>query len=71
MSDATAEMKSAPARPFRARRVVLLVLLGAAALIAANIHLVYVAVTSQPDCVVHVKRGDSNAGTYGAARPAC
>jgi hypothetical protein len=28
---------------------------GLAALIAANVHLVYVAVQSQPDCVLHTK----------------
>lgn len=43
------------------------VILGAVALVflAANAHLVYVAVESQPDCVA---AGDA---AYRAARPAC
>jgi hypothetical protein len=42
--------------------------LGLAILLAANAHLVYVAVTSQPDCVPHQKgEGDS----YQAAKSAC
>lgn len=39
-------------------------------LVAANAHLVYVAFTSQPDCVTHLKDvGDH--GTYRAAKSAC
>lgn len=38
--------------------------------VAANAHLVYVAVSSQPDCVEHLKTvGES--GQYRAAKPAC
>ncbi len=44
-------------------------------LVAANAHLVYVAVASQPDCVAHAgTSGKARAGegaTYRAARPAC
>lgn len=42
------------------------VLLGAVALVfvAANAHLVYVAATSQPDCV-------AEPGAFRAAKPAC
>ncbi|MBL0935439.1 MAG: hypothetical protein IBJ07_11900 [Rhizobiaceae bacterium] len=37
---------------------------------AANIHLVYVAVTSQPDCVPHLK--EAGAGeAFRAAKSAC
>ncbi len=39
-------------------------------LVAANVHLVYVAVTSQPDCVAHAKVAGGDGG-YRAARPAC
>ncbi len=39
--------------------------------VAANAHLVYVAVASQPDCVAHLKEAGSQAGAYRAAKPAC
>jgi hypothetical protein len=38
---------------------------------AANAHLVYVAVASQPDCVVHLKEAGAKAGAFRAAKPAC
>jgi hypothetical protein len=37
----------------------------------ANAHLVYVAVTSQPECVAHRKEAGTQAGAYRAAQPAC
>ena len=37
---------------------------------AANVHLVYVAVSSQPDCVPHLKDRGGN-GQFRAARSAC
>ncbi len=43
---------------------------GIALLIAANWHLVHVALASQPDCVPHTKVKDGN-GAYRAARSAC
>ncbi|CAH1651879.1 hypothetical protein [Chelatococcus asaccharovorans] len=43
---------------------------GIALLIAANAHLVYVAVVSQPDCVPHEKSTGAE-GTFRAARSAC
>jgi hypothetical protein len=39
-------------------------------LIAANAHLVYVALVSQPDCVPHTKATGEH-GAYRAARSAC
>ena len=42
---------------------------GIAVLIAANAHLVYVALKSQPDCVPHAKTGETRA--YAAAQSAC
>lgn len=39
-------------------------------LIAANAHLVYVALASQPDCVPHAKEAGQN-GAFRAARSAC
>ena len=46
---------------------------GAAILIAANAHLVVVALESQPDCVSHAKTADHSAHPtqYRAARPSC
>jgi hypothetical protein len=39
--------------------------------LAANAHLLYVALQSQPDCVAHVKPGDSVPGQLSAAKSAC
>lgn len=51
----------------------LLVALGLIFLAAVNFHLVYVAVTSQPDCVAHVRQGDGNAerNVFSAAKSSC
>ena len=38
---------------------------------AANAHLVYVAVTSQPPCVPHYRPGEATGGAFSAARSAC
>ena len=49
-------------------------LLAAAVLLvvaAANAHLVYVSVASQPECVAHLKEAGSTAGAFRAAKPAC
>lgn len=47
-----------------------LLALATLAMLLANVHLVYVAVTSQPDCVAHIKdRGET--GQYRAAKSAC
>jgi hypothetical protein len=37
---------------------------------AANAHLVYVAVSSQPECVPHLKEAGTS-GSYRAAKSAC
>lgn len=39
--------------------------------IGANVHLVYVAAQSQPDCVDHVRSGSAAPGQFAAARSAC
>ncbi len=45
---------------------------GLALVIGANWHLVYVAVTSQPDCVAHVRGGGNGApGSFSAAKSSC
>ena len=53
-------------------RVVSLLIAGAmiAILAAANAHLVYVAVSSQPDCVPHITSTQHD-GSYRAARSSC
>lgn len=48
----------------------LLVPAGLLLVAAANAHLVYVAVTSQPDCVPHLKETGTS-GSYRAAKSAC
>ena len=69
-------MSVLPIRRVRTRMVVGLSLLAALLLLAgANAHLVYVAVTSQPDCVDHVRLGDGGKGqvqgSFGAAKSSC
>lgn len=53
-------------------RVILLVAAGIALLLGANVHLVMVALESQPSCVPHQKPGakPGHAG-YSAAKSAC
>lgn len=40
-------------------------------LIGANAHLAYVAFSSQPDCVAHIKDKGEAPGAYRAAKSAC
>ena len=40
-------------------------------LVAANAHLVYTALATQPACVAHLKAPDGAPGTFRAARSAC
>jgi hypothetical protein len=53
--------------------VLLLVGFGLTLLGAANAHLVYVAVTTQPECVAHLGSGEGKAarGSFSAATSAC
>jgi hypothetical protein len=51
--------------------VVLLISAGLLVFIGANAHLLYAAVTSQPDCIAHLKTGHGQPGAYGAADSAC
>jgi hypothetical protein len=50
--------------------VATVVIAGAALLVAANTHLVHVALISQPDCVPHA-RLPGEGGSFRAARSAC
>jgi hypothetical protein len=65
---------NAPVRPAKAAPLVwLAVAVVAAVVVAANVHLVYVAATSQPDCVDHRRQGEGStaAGLYSAAQSSC
>jgi hypothetical protein len=66
-------MPIAAARPKSRLIVGLAVGAGLLALVVANLHLVYVAVSTQPDCVIHLKRGEGAAmpGAFTAAKPSC
>lgn len=57
-------------RQWSRRWVLVAVVGGIAAVLAANAHLVYVAVTSQPDCVAHSKTTGTGEN-YMAASSAC
>jgi flagellar basal body-associated protein FliL len=54
-------------------KIALLIALGVAIFIAANAHLLYVAMTSQPDCVAHVRRGEEakDNNSFSAAASSC
>ena len=60
-------------KPPRRRWTIGLLVAGGLLLVAgANAHLVYVAVTSQPDCVQHVRLGsDAKPGQFSVAKSAC
>ena len=51
----------------------MIVAAGLLLLVGANAHLLYVAVTSQPDCVAHVRPGEAATGSssFSAAKSAC
>ncbi|TDR94072.1 hypothetical protein [Enterovirga rhinocerotis] len=69
----TEPAEHAPRRSRRRLTVWLLVGAGLALFGAANAHLVYVAFSSQPDCVAHMKPGQAGGSPSGfaAARSAC
>ena len=54
-------------------RLWLVVALAAAAVLAANAHLIYVATISQPACVTHLRQGEGNVerGLFSAAQSSC
>jgi hypothetical protein len=64
----------AATKPIRTKAV-LWTAIGAGLLLVliANSHLVYVAITSQPECVAHVRPGEGSAkdGRFSAARSSC
>ncbi len=58
------------ARPMGRLLPWLLISAGLLVFVGANAHLIYVAFSSQPDCVAHVKGVNDDAG-YRAAKSAC
>ena len=44
---------------------------GVVGILAANAHLAYVAIASQPACVAHVRTGEAAPAQYAAARSSC
>ena len=51
--------------------VVLMVALALAIFVGANVHFLVVALESQPECVAHLKVGESDAGRFSAAKSSC
>ncbi len=60
-------------RKGRSIRLWLLIAAALALVLAANAHLVYVATTSQPACVTHIRQGEGAAGRgqFSAAQSSC
>jgi hypothetical protein len=54
-------------------RLWLVLAVAIAAILAANAHLLYVAIRSQPDCVAHVAQGEGSTGSgrFSAAQSSC
>lgn len=72
MSEGAVRETTTPPTRTGGRAVIWLALgAGLAVLLGANWHLVHVALTSQPDCVAHLKQGESRQGGFSAARSAC
>ncbi|MDP2782028.1 hypothetical protein [Devosia sp.] len=66
-----AHLHDVDTRPRGTRRmVVIAAVVIVTVLFAANAHLVYVAFSSQPDCITHLQDAGEN-GTYRAAKSAC
>ena len=63
--------QTAPARPRRSHRLWILAAVAMTVFVAANAHLVYVAVSSETGCVAHLKDKSGTPGGYRAAKSAC
>lgn len=67
MGDGTPAPKRIRTRTY----VILGIGIATALFVGANAHLVFVAFSSQPACVDHVKVGESRAGQLSAAKSSC
>lgn len=56
-----------------AKRSLMIAAIAAAGLvfIGANAHLLYVAITTEPECVAHLKAPAPETGQFRAAKPSC
>ena len=54
-------------------KAVLAIVAGSLLLLIANSHLVYMAITSQPECVAHLRQGEGapGQGKFSAASSSC
>ena len=66
-------MSDTKRRPARKIHIWILLSVAAAVVLAANAHLVYIAITSQPPCVAHVKPGETGkpGEPFSAAKSSC
>jgi len=71
VSDKPAPMADRAPRAKSRFMISLIVAAVALLLVLANAHLVYVATTSQPDCIAHLKTSGEATGSFRAATPAC
>ena len=65
----TAQTRSPQWRPIAIGAVIVVTVMGV--FLAANAHLLYVALQSQPDCVAHGKPGMATPGQFSAAKSSC
>jgi len=70
---AQVQAMTTPAPRTRAGRVLiyLAVVVATLVVIGANAHLLFAAITSQPDCIDHLQVGHGQQGAFGAANSAC
>ena len=63
--------RTAPTRSQWVHRLWVLAAVAMVVFVGANAHLVYVAVSSEPGCVAHLKDKSGTPGGYRAAKSAC
>jgi hypothetical protein len=51
--------------------VAVAILAGVLLVVGANAHMLYVALASAPECITHLKTGDTEPGRFSAARSDC
>lgn len=51
--------------------IVAAIVAGVTLFIGANVHLLYVAISTNPECVAHTKTPGSNVGQFQAAKSSC
>lgn len=56
---------------FGKRLAVGMAIFACAVILAANVHFVYLASTTQPDCIAHKKSGSTTSHGYAAAKSSC